>query len=56
MTKVETTREEMETTLENRKKVASDSPRSGLKRKNKVEGGALGSRVKREQESTKANA
>jgi hypothetical protein len=34
----------METTLENRNKVVADSPKSGLKRKNKVEGGALGSR------------
>jgi hypothetical protein len=33
--------------LEHRKKVAIDSPRSALKRKNKVEGGTLGSRVKR---------
>jgi len=38
----------MKTTLENRKKVASNSSRSVLKRKNKVEGGASGSRMKRE--------
>jgi hypothetical protein len=48
-TKVKRTREEMKTTLENRKKVATNSSRSVFKRKNKVEkGGALGSRVKRE--------
>jgi hypothetical protein len=45
-TKVKRFREEMKTTLENRQKVAIDSPRSVLKRKNKVEeGGALGSRL-----------
>jgi hypothetical protein len=39
----------MYATLENRKKVAIDSPRNVLKRKDKVEeGGALDSRVKRE--------
>ncbi len=47
----------MKTTLENRKKVATNSSRSVFKRKNKVEkGGALGSRVKREQESTDLRA
>jgi hypothetical protein len=52
-TKVKTTREEMQITLENRKKVIIDSPRSALKRKNKIEEKrALGSRVKKEQEST----
>jgi hypothetical protein len=36
-------------TLKNKKKAAIDSPRSALKRKNKVEeGGALGSRMKME--------
>jgi len=46
-------REEMQTTLENRKKVATNSPRSVLKRNNKVEEGeASCSRVKREHEST----
>jgi hypothetical protein len=48
-TKVKITREEMSIALENRKKIVADSPRSALKRKNKVEeGGALCSRVKRE--------
>jgi hypothetical protein len=43
--------------LENKKKVATNSPRSACKRKNRVEeGGALGSRVKREQESTNVRA
>jgi len=51
--KVKRTREEMQTRLENRKKDVTDFPISALKRKNRVEeGGALGSRVKREQEST----
>jgi hypothetical protein len=31
------TREEMQTTLENRKKATTNSPRSAFKRKNKVE-------------------
>ncbi len=48
-TKVKRFREEMKTTLENRQKVAIDSPRSVLKRKNKVEeGGASSLGVKRE--------
>jgi hypothetical protein len=39
----------MEITLENKKKVTTYSPRSALKRKNKIEeGGASGSRMKRE--------
>jgi len=43
-TKVKRTKEEMQITLENRKKVATNFIRSGLKRKNRVEeGGALGS-------------
>jgi hypothetical protein len=42
----------MHTTLENKKKVVIDSPRSVFKRKNKVEErGALGLRVKKEHES-----
>jgi hypothetical protein len=46
---VNRTREEMETSLENRKKVATKSPRSALKRKKKAEqGGALGSGIKKE--------
>ncbi len=36
-TKVLKTREEMQITLENRKKVAINSPRNAFKRKNKVE-------------------
>ncbi len=48
-TKVKRNREEMETTLEYRKKVATNFPRSALKRKNKIEkGGASGSGMKRE--------
>jgi hypothetical protein len=47
------TKEEMQTTLENIKKVATNSPRNVLKKKDTVkEGGALGLRVKREQENT----
>jgi hypothetical protein len=48
-TKVKRIREEMQTILENRTKVAIDSPKSAFKRKNKVEERrALGSGVKRE--------
>ncbi len=51
--KVKKTREEMLTILYNGRKVIVESPISVLYKKNKVkEGGALGSRVKREQEST----
>ncbi len=47
----------MSTTLENRKKAATNSPRSVFRRKNKVEGGgASGLKVKREQESTNLRA
>ncbi len=47
----------MQTTLENRKKATTKSPRSALKRKNKAEeGGALGLGIKREQESIKSRA
>ncbi len=47
----------MQTTLDNKKKVAADSPRSALKRNNRVEEvGALGLGVKREQESTDSKA
>jgi hypothetical protein len=46
--KVKRTREKVQTTLENKKKVVIDSSKSAFKMKNKVEeGGALGSRVKR---------
>jgi hypothetical protein len=56
-TKVKRTRKELKTTLENKKKVATDSPRSVLKRKNRVEEGkALGLRVEREHESTNLRA
>jgi hypothetical protein len=45
---------EMQTTLENRKKVETNSSRNVFKKKKKVEeGGASGSRMKKEQESTK---
>ncbi len=47
----------MHTTLKNRKKATLESPRSALKRKNKAkEGGALGSGIKREQDSAEARA
>ncbi len=47
----------MQTTLENIKKVATNSPRSAFKRKNIVEEGrALGSEVKREHKSTNLKA
>jgi hypothetical protein len=49
LTKVKRTREEMQTTLENRKKAITYSPKSVFKRKNKVEQGrASSSIVKRE--------
>jgi hypothetical protein len=54
--KVKRTREEMQTTLENRKKAVTDSPRSVVKRKNRIEGGALGLRMKRELENTNLKA
>jgi len=38
--KVKRTREEMKTTLENKKKVAMNSPKNAIKRKNKVEEGS----------------
>jgi hypothetical protein len=57
LAKVKKTKEEMHTTLENRKIVATDSRRSVFKRKNRVEeGGGLGSKVRREQESTNLRA
>jgi hypothetical protein len=47
-TKVLKTREEMQTTLKNQKKVVVDFLKSVFKRKNIIEeGGTLGSRVKR---------
>jgi len=47
----------VQTTLENKKKATTNSPRSAFKRKNKVqEGEALGSRMKREHESTNLKA
>ncbi len=49
LTKVKKTREEIQTTLENKKKATTNSLKSALKRKNKVEeGGTSSSRVKRE--------
>jgi len=57
LAKVKRTREKMQTTLENRKKVVADFPRSVIKRKNKVkEGGALGLGVKKEHKSTNLRA
>jgi hypothetical protein len=55
--KVKRIREEIEITLENKKKVATNSPRNVFKRKNKVEEGrssCLG--MKREQECTDLKA
>ncbi len=54
--KVKRTREEMQTIFENKKKVVTDSPRSVVKRKNRIEGVALGLGVKRELESTNLKA
>ncbi len=55
--KVKRTREEMQTTLKNKKKFALDSPRSVFKRKIKVEeGGTLSLEVKREYKSTDLSA
>jgi hypothetical protein len=52
-TKVKRTREEKQKTLENRKKVATNSPRSVLMRKNIIEeGGASGLKMKKEYENT----
>lgn len=49
---MKTTREEMQTTLENKKKVAIESLISAFKRKNTVEeGGTSSSRIKREQKA-----
>jgi len=57
LVKVKRTREEMQTTLENRKKAVANSPKSVIKRTNKVEeGGASSLRVKREHESIKVRA
>jgi hypothetical protein len=53
LAKVKRTREEMWATLENKKKVATNSPRSALRRKNRVEErGASSLKVKKEHEST----
>jgi hypothetical protein len=53
LAKVKRTREEMQTTLENRKKYVAGSPRSVFKEKTKSEEGrASGSRIKREWENT----
>jgi hypothetical protein len=49
LAKVKKTRKEMQTTVEHRRKVVAKSSRSVFKRKNRIEeGGALGSRVKKE--------
>jgi len=51
------TKENMQTTLENKKKVVTDSPRNALKRKNRVEEGrTLSLGMKREHESTNLRA
>ncbi len=57
-TKVKRTRlKEMQVALENRRKIALESPKNVLKRKNIIqEGGAPRSRVKKEQESIEARA
>jgi hypothetical protein len=53
LAKVKRTREEMQTTLNNRKKVTTYCLRSALKRKNKVEEKGVSSlRVKKEHENT----
>jgi len=41
LAKVLKTREEVQTTLENKKKTTTNSPRSAFKRKNKVEEGGV---------------
>ncbi len=52
-TKVKRTREEMQKTMENKKKATTNFPRNVFKRKNNVEEGrALGSGEKKEHEST----
>jgi hypothetical protein len=52
LAKVKRTREKMQKTLKNRKKVAINSPRITLKRKNKVEEGRASSSImKKEQKS-----
>jgi hypothetical protein len=57
LAKVKRTREEMHTTLENRKKATTDFPRSACKNKNIVEeGGTLVSGMKREHDSTNLKA
>ncbi len=51
-TKVKKTKEEMHTTLENKKKATRDSLRSALKKKNKVEDkGSLSLGIQREQDN-----
>jgi hypothetical protein len=57
LTKVKRNRDEMQTTLKNRKKATTYSPRSVFKRMNKVEeGGASSSKVKKEHENTNVRA
>ncbi len=56
-TKVLKTREEMQRTMENKKKTTTNSPRSAFKRKNNVEeGGASYLGEKKEHESTYTKA
>jgi hypothetical protein len=53
LTKVKKTREEMQATLEKRRKIATKFPRNALKRKNGVEeGGTSRLGVKKEQNNT----
>jgi hypothetical protein len=53
LAKVKRTREEMQTTLDNRKKATTNFPRSDFKKNNIVEeGGALGLGMKKEQHNT----
>ncbi len=57
LAKVKRTKEEMQIALVSKKKTTTNFPRSDLERKNRVEeGGALGSKVKREQEGTNLRA
>jgi hypothetical protein len=53
LAKAKRIKEEMQTTLENKKKVVVDFPKSAFKRKNKVEEGRASSLgVKKEHENT----
>jgi hypothetical protein len=57
LTKIKRIREEMQTSLQNRKKVVANSSRSVFNRKNRVEeGGASCTGMKRDHDSTEAKA